>query len=119
MIDSPSKRQDVDKASKKIAKVVQTFAEFRFQIFGARNLAVASIENTEHLKYRCSQEDTKIIAALKKYAGDERQNENGHCERGGMNRKLNEQTCYAARNRPIQKSRNETILWFTHLLGSS
>src|ERR1700758_4534214 len=113
---SAPKRQDVDKAAKEIAKVVQTLTEFRFQIFGARNLAVASIENTEHLKYRRSQEDAEIIAALKKYGGDERQNKNEPRERGGMNGELHEQTCYAARNRPIQKSRNKPILWLTHWL---
>jgi hypothetical protein len=108
------KRQYIDKAPKEITNVVQTFSEFRFQIFGARNFAVASIENTEYLKYRCPHQNAEIIAALKKHAGDERQNKNGRRERARMNRELDEQTCYAARNRPIQKSRNKTILWLTH-----
>src|SRR5215472_12645710 len=104
MIEPAPKRQHVDKAAKKIANIVQTFAEFGFQILGTRNLAVASIENTEHLKYRRSNKDAEIIAPQKKYGGDERQNKNRRSESARMNRELHEHTCYAARNRPIQKS---------------
>src|SRR5262249_27095681 len=114
MIEAAPKRQNENEAAKEIAKVVQTFAEFRFQVFGARNLSVAPIENTEQLKYRRAQENAEIIAPHKKHTGKDRQNKNGRRERTRMNRELHEQTCYAARNRPIQKSRNKTILWLTH-----
>src|SRR5262249_53462088 len=115
-IEAAPKRQNENEAAKEIAKVVQTFAEFRFQVFGARNLAVAPIENTEQLKYRRAQENAEIIAPHKKHTGKDRQNKNGRRERTRMNRELQEQTCYAARNQPIQKSRNKTILWLTHEL---
>ena len=65
MMKPGPKRDDVDKARKEIANVVQTFAEFRFQILGPRNLAVASIENTEHLKYRRPYKDAEIVATQK------------------------------------------------------
>src|SRR5215831_1107892 len=104
MVNSASKSEHVDKAANEIAKVVQTCAKFRFQILGTRNLAVAAIEDTKHLKYCRPHEHAEIIAALKKYAGDQRQNKNQRRERVGMNRELHEQTCNAARNWPIQKS---------------
>src|SRR6516165_220294 len=98
MIEATPQRQNIDKATKEIANIVQTFAEFRFQILGASNLAVASIENTEHLKYHRPHKDAEIIAAQKKYAGGDWQNKNGRCERARVNRELHEHTCYAARN---------------------
>jgi hypothetical protein len=104
MIEAAPKRQDEDEAAKEIANVVQTFAEFRFQIPGARNLAVTPIENTEQLKYRRAKENAEIIAPHEQYTGKDRQNKNGRRERAGMNRELHEQMCDAARNRPIQKS---------------
>src|SRR5262245_14844812 len=114
MIETAAKSQNKDEAPKEIAKVVQTFSEFGFQIFGTRNFPVASIEDAKCLKYRRSDQDADIIAAFKKYGCDERQNKNRRRERAGMNRELHEHTRYAARNRPIQKSRNKTVLWLTH-----
>ena len=119
MMKSPPKRQDINKTPKEIANIVQTLAEFRLQIPGTSNLAVASIKNAEHLKYRRAQKNAEIIALRKKYTGDNRQNKDGRREHARTNRELHEQTCHSARNRPVQKSRNKTILWFTHWLGFS
>ena len=62
MMKSAPERQDIDKAPKEIANIVQTFTELRFQIPGTRNFAIASIEDAEHLKYRRAQENAEIIA---------------------------------------------------------
>src|SRR6266704_71681 len=104
------KRENVKKACKKIAEVIQTFPELRFQIFGARNFAVATINNTECLKNSGADDNADVIAAYQKYAGDQRQSEDGYRPRVGMNRKFKQQMRYPARNRPIQKPRNETVL---------
>src|SRR5262245_29721760 len=114
MIEPASKCQNINKAAKEIANIVQTLAEFRFQILGACYLAVTPIEDTEYLKYRRAKKNAEVITPHKKYTGDQRQNKNGHRERARMNRELHEHTCYTARNRPIQKSRNKTVLWLTH-----
>jgi len=50
--------------------LIQTFPEFRFQIPGARNFAVATVKNTERLKNGGADDDAEVIAAHKKYAGN-------------------------------------------------
>src|SRR6266481_10125487 len=110
----PPKRENVDKTCKKIAEVIQTFPKLRFQIFGARNFAVATIKNTERLKNSGADDNADVIAAYQKYAGDQRQDKDRYRPPVGMNRKLEQETRYAARNRPIQKPRNETVLGLAH-----
>ena len=57
MMKPQPKRQNVKQACQKIAKVVQTLPEFRFQVLGARNLAVAAIQDTERLKNSRANDD--------------------------------------------------------------
>ena len=64
------KSENVEKACQKIAKVIQTFPEFRFQILGAGNFTVATIKNTERLKNGRADDDAEIIASHEKYTGD-------------------------------------------------
>src|SRR5438876_2273866 len=114
MMKPQAKSENIDKACQKIAEVIQTFPELRFQIFGARNLAVTSIKNTERLKNSRANDDANVITARQEYTCDHRQNKDRYRPRVGMKRKLEQKTCYPPRNRPIQKSRNETVLRFAH-----
>jgi hypothetical protein len=65
-----SKSENVEKTCQKIAEVIQTFAEFRFQILGARNFPVAAVKNTERLKNGRADDDAYVIPAHKKHTGD-------------------------------------------------
>jgi len=65
-----SKSKNVEKTCHKIAEVIQTFPEFRFQILGARNFAVAAVKNAECLKNGRADENAHVIPAHKKHTGD-------------------------------------------------
>jgi len=65
-----SKSENVEKTCQKIAELIQTFPEFRFQVLGARNFAVATIKNTERLKNSRADDDAYVIPAHKKQTGD-------------------------------------------------
>ena len=67
MMKSKPKREHVDETCKEIAKVIQTFPKFRFQIFGASNFAIATIKDTERLKNRRAKDNANVIAAAKEY----------------------------------------------------
>src|SRR5205823_14191261 len=55
--------ENVEETCHKIAKVIQTFPELRFQVPGARNFAIATIKDTEGLKNSRADDDADIIAA--------------------------------------------------------
>ncbi len=65
-----SQSENIKKACQKIAEVIQTFPEFRFQILGARNFAVAAVKSTERLKNGRADDDAYVIAAHEKHTGD-------------------------------------------------
>src|SRR5205085_12635208 len=94
-----SKSENVEKTCQKIADVIQTFPEFRFQILGARNFAVATVKDTEHLKNGSADHDADVITAYQEYTGDYRQNNDRYRTGDGMDRKLEKENRYAARNR--------------------
>src|SRR5439155_7266815 len=57
--------------SENVAKCVQPRAALGIEIFGARDLAIAAVENTEELKERCAAYESEIIAAQQENeAGD-------------------------------------------------
>jgi len=60
---SESQTDDKEKARDKIAETIQTLTEFRFQVFRARDLPVASIENTVDLKDGRAGDDAGVITA--------------------------------------------------------
>jgi hypothetical protein len=65
-----SKSENVEKTCQKIAEIIQTLPEFRFQVLGARNFAVATVEDTERLKNGRPDDDAYVIPAHKKQTGD-------------------------------------------------
>jgi len=65
-----SQSENIKKACQKIAEVIQTFSEFRFQILRARNFAVATIKNAERLKDCRADDNAEVIAAHQKYTGN-------------------------------------------------
>jgi len=69
-IKPQSQSENVEKTCQKIAEVIQTFPEFRFQILGARNFAVAAVKNTERLKNTRADDDAHVIPAHKEHTGD-------------------------------------------------
>ena len=52
------------KTAKNIAKRVETAAGVRLQVFNARNLAVAAIEDAVDLEKRRTDNEPEIVAAL-------------------------------------------------------
>jgi len=68
--------------------LIQTLPEFRFQILGARNFAVATIKNTKRLKNGSADDDADVIAAHEKYAGNYRQNKDRYRPGAGLDWKL-------------------------------
>src|SRR4029077_21238501 len=70
MMAPQPKCKNVDKTCKKIAEVIQTFSELRFQVFGARNFAIAPIKNTERLENSRTNDDAGVIAAHEECACD-------------------------------------------------
>jgi hypothetical protein len=95
--------ENVEKACDKIAKVIESFPELCFQVFGARDFAVATIKNTERLKNSRADDDAHVIAAYQEYTGDERQNKDRYCPRVGMDGKFEQNARYPTGNRSVQK----------------
>ena len=83
-VDLPKAQAKTDceqKTAKNIAKRIETAAGVRFQVFRARNFAVAAIEDAVDLEKRRTDNEPAIVAALQEEECRDWQSKDRQCPR--------------------------------------
>src|ERR1043166_5501234 len=111
LVQAKSQSEREQNVSENIAEHIEAAAPLRFKIFGARDLTVAAIENTENLEQCRPGDETKVIAAQQQSAPGDRQREYRQCPCAGGEVRLQQHTADRARDGPVQIFRDESILW--------
>ena len=93
-----------------VAPVIELTATRRFEILGARNLAVAAIENAIELEREQPGNHAHVIAVCQKDRADQRQRENRESPCARRHRGFQEHATNRPGDRAIKKTRNQTIL---------
>src|SRR5947207_7308888 len=99
-----------------VAKCVQLSADFGGEILGPRDLPVASVENAVELKNCATGHKSEIIAAHQKKKRDNQQWKDRHRPRVRRDGKAKQSARDQTRDRPIQKTGDESVLRFAAVM---
>jgi hypothetical protein len=91
--ETDAQAENKNQIGDEIAERVEPPASFRIEIFGACNLAVASVQDIDNLENCSPGQKADVVTAHQKYKGHRSEREGQYCPGVGSNRELKEKPC--------------------------